>query len=637
MRFVTSRSGRISLALLAAVLLLAVTGRAQQAPLVYNVENTGAEYPQPVLLPYDQLPSIRPLPDPFAWANGSGRDTSLASWERRRNEIKALIEKWDIGPKPTKSDLLINAVYTPGSPGTLIVDVTRPSNGTTLRLTSTIGLPSGIQPATGWPAMIEMALAPGGAASGNIANISFVHDDVTQYAAGQQVSHAGDPYFLMYPEYDAGCNPNPPAPAPPTPCPLPGRQQVGQYVAWSWGVSRLIDGIEIAAHQAVNPLPIDVSHLGVHGCSYAGKMALFAGAFDERIALTFAQENGGGGQAAWRTSQALEPQGAVENAQRTDGSWFINGMKTLFAGNNVYKFPADHHELAAMVAPRALIETGNTDFIWLSNRSNLISSRATQKVYEALGIGDRYGFAIDGSHGHCATPSDPVQSGIDAFKNRFLLGQDVPTDVHIYPSRFADIDTDRWTQWWETGIPNDPRYNEALASAGSTAVADSEYLAKGKSYPASAAIDGDITGNTWRSGGGWSDATADVYPDILEIDFNGPHVIDEIDVYTLANNYKKGLEPTATTLADLYGIEDFDVQTNTTTCAAGGPCTIGTTWTTIPGGHVTGNTLAWRQFTFPNTITATKMRVVVYKARSQYSRIVEMKALGFAAGFPTFP
>jgi hypothetical protein len=31
------------------------------------------------------------------------------------------------------------------------------------------------------------------------------------------------------------------------------------------------------------------------GCSYADKMALFAGAFDERIALTIAQESGGGG------------------------------------------------------------------------------------------------------------------------------------------------------------------------------------------------------------------------------------------------------------------------------------------------------------------------------------------------------
>jgi len=378
-------------------------------------------------------------------------------------------------------------------------------------------------------------------------------------------------------------------------------------------VSRLIDGMEIASHQLVNPLPIDLKHLGVHGCSYAGKMALFAGAFDERIALTHAQENGGGGAPAWRVSQAIEPRGAVEKANNTDSTWFIT--TSLFGGQNAQKFPFDHHELVAMVAPRALIETGNTDFVWLGNRSNLVASRATQKIYETFGVGDRFGFAIDGGHGHCATPSSPVQSAVNAFKNRFLLGQDVNTDVHIYPSREADIDAERWTQWWGTGVPDDPRYNVALASLGATALASTEHSSGG--YPASAAIDGDLTGNTWEHGGGWNDGTSNAYPDILEVDFNGLQVIDEIDVY-------------------MKGIFDFDVQTNTTTCAAGGPCTIGTAWVTVPGGSVTGNDKAWRQFTFPNTISATKVRVVVNNARNNYSRIVELKALGFRAGFPTY-
>ena len=74
-------------------------------------------------------------------------------------------------------------------------------------------------------------------------------------------------------------------------------------------MSRLIDGMEIASHQAVNPLPIDMKHLAVTGCSFAGKMALFAGAFDERIALTIAQENGGGGAPSWRVSHDIEAAG----------------------------------------------------------------------------------------------------------------------------------------------------------------------------------------------------------------------------------------------------------------------------------------------------------------------------------------
>src|SRR5437879_8327082 len=60
-------------------------------PLVYNVENTGANFPAPVFPSFGQLPIIRPLPDAFRFADGS-RNTSFASWERRRNEIKAAIE-----------------------------------------------------------------------------------------------------------------------------------------------------------------------------------------------------------------------------------------------------------------------------------------------------------------------------------------------------------------------------------------------------------------------------------------------------------------------------------------------------------------------------------------------------------------
>src|SRR5690349_6945934 len=68
-------------------------------PLVYDVENTGANYPAPVFPSFEQLPIIRPLPDPFRFYNSGrhepDRDTRFSSWERRRNEIKAAIEKYE--------------------------------------------------------------------------------------------------------------------------------------------------------------------------------------------------------------------------------------------------------------------------------------------------------------------------------------------------------------------------------------------------------------------------------------------------------------------------------------------------------------------------------------------------------------
>src|SRR5437868_296229 len=61
-----------------------------EPPLVYDVEDTGAHYRTPVFASFDRQPIIRPLPDPFVFFDdGRGddenrRDTSFASWERRR-------------------------------------------------------------------------------------------------------------------------------------------------------------------------------------------------------------------------------------------------------------------------------------------------------------------------------------------------------------------------------------------------------------------------------------------------------------------------------------------------------------------------------------------------------------------------
>src|SRR4029077_17392939 len=175
-----------------------------------------------------------------------------------------------------------------------------------------------------------------------------------------------------------------------------------------------IDGLELVKSK----LPIDLKHLAVTGCSYAGKMALISGAFDERIALTIAQESGGGGATAWRVSETL---GDVEKLGATSYQWFKDDM-VQFAGLNVSKLPEDHHELMAMVAPRALLVTGNTDYMWLANPSCYVSARAAKEVYKTFGVSDRMGFYIDGGHGHCAIPENQ-RPAIEAFVDKFLLGK----------------------------------------------------------------------------------------------------------------------------------------------------------------------------------------------------------------------
>ncbi|MGI4761463.1 MAG: T9SS type A sorting domain-containing protein [Janthinobacterium lividum] len=410
---------KAKITLVAALLSLVCRGSYAQTPLVYSTENTGASCAAPPLPTLAQLPVIQPLPDPFMWADGRGRSTSFSDWECRRNEIKAQIENYEIGTKPTKPST-ITASYTAGTTagaGTLTVNVT--VNGKTATLTSQVVLPTtGTGP---FPAIIGMnsptGSVPATVFTGRVATIQYNHNNVTTYGNPQLT----DPFYQLYPDHDLSNS--------------------GQYAAWSWGVSRLIDGLELVQAS----LPIDLKHLGVTGCSYAGKMALFAGALDERIALTIAQESGGGGAPAWRVSETL---GAVEKLDATDYNWFKDDMK-LFANTNVAKLPHDHHELMAMVAPRALLVTGNTDFEWLANPAAYVSARATHEVYKAFGLGDRFGFYIDGGHNHCAVPTTQVPA-MQAFVDKFLLGNTtVSTDYTTNP--FPTVDYQRWYKWWGTG------------------------------------------------------------------------------------------------------------------------------------------------------------------------------------------
>jgi glucuronyl esterase-like protein len=477
----------VSLALLLLLVLQAAipTAAAQEKeqtfgdsyiPLVYPQPNTGAFFRTPDWPSFAQLPLVRPLPDPFQ-LGGEWRDTSFASWERHRAAIMAAIEKYEIGPVPDCSDCTITANYVPpassAGSGTLTVNVTR--KGKTITLTSGVYIPQGMGSGP-FPALIPMEIASGVFTTGGgfsfppptppdygslppsvlqnlpIATVGYVSTQVAEYCfnfSGGTCTHTTDGFYQLYPELCGGT--------------CPGSSNSGIYAAWSWGLSRLIDGMEIASHQNVNPLPVDTSHLGVTGCSFAGKMALFSGAFDERVALTIAQENGGGGAPSWRVSHDIEPQQSVEDVDDTDYNWFA-GQMLQFAGDNVYKLPVDHDELEAMVAPRALLETGNTDFYWLSNRSNYVSARATQRIYDTLGIGDRFGFYIDGGHAHCATL--PAESpAIAAFIDKFMLGQsNVSSDVEVDP--YPSLDYRRWTAWWGSGPSDYPRFPDDWNTGG---------------------------------------------------------------------------------------------------------------------------------------------------------------------------
>ncbi|HOU67746.1 MAG TPA: T9SS type A sorting domain-containing protein [Paludibacteraceae bacterium] len=384
---------------------------AGEVPLVYSVENTGAEFEDPVMPSASQLPTVSKLPNPFEWSDGSGKITSFCEWSKRRNEIKREIEHYEIGEKPTFEKL--TATY---SNGTLTVVIT--NSGRSLTLTSKLSVPSGSGP---HPIVIGMDGNTGSLASSYFSKciqVPFTHSQISEYSSGfgGGAKSQNDPFFKLYPNDFAK----------------------GDYCTWSWGISRLIDGLEIVKDQ----INADLSHLAVTGCSYAGKMALFAGAFDERVALTIAQESGGGGVNSWRVSEKIGS--SVEGISNTNYDWFMQSFKNDFNGKTS-KIPYDHHELIAMIAPRAFLAFGNPNYEWLGDESGYISCQAAFEVWKAMGIEDRYGFVFEGGHEHCQA-SSKQNDAAQKFITRFLYG-DESVNTNIRTST-VNADYASWSSEW---------------------------------------------------------------------------------------------------------------------------------------------------------------------------------------------
>jgi hypothetical protein len=327
------------------------------------------------------------LPDPFLFSSGT-RVKSVSEWAQRREEIVQNFYKSELGEKPGKPT--VTATFQSNS-----LSITCSEGGKSISFSASITYPSGSGP---FPAIITV----GGSSipiPSNVATIAFNNDDI---AAQQDSSSRGNGKF--YTLYGSG-------------------HSAGALIAWAWGVSRIIDALEITS--AAN---IDTKHLGVTGCSRNGKGAFVVGAFDDRIALTIPQESGSGGAACWRVSDSEDSKGKnIQTAHEIIGEnvWFSKNFDQY--ASNTGSLPIDHHELAALVYPRGLFVIEN-DIDWLGPVSTTACMEIGQLIYGALGSNDSFGFSLVGNHNHCSFPSSQQQA-LTAFINKFLLGQSGSTNV----------------------------------------------------------------------------------------------------------------------------------------------------------------------------------------------------------------
>lgn len=366
--------------------LIAICCEAQNVPLVYGVENTGFHLKKPKMAAPEKLPVIRELPNALEGVK------KFSDWTKRRNTIGQMIQHYGIGEKPVVASEQVKARM---DGDTLIVDVTVGQE--TLTLKSQIRYPKTGQAPYALMIGTDMIALPRKLFDDRpIATMTFTSAQVNDYKQFGRHHDRGEHHFdRLYPQLKAN----------------------GAYSEWAWGMSRLIDGLQQLGPSVTK---IDTEHIGVTGCSYAGKMALYCGAFDERIALVIAQEPGGGGAASWRKSHELTLAGKnLEDIDKTDYHWFLESQKENFRGDSVYRLPYDQHELCAMVCPRALLLLGNPDYEWLADPSMEFSAQAAHRVWEFFGIPDRMAWSIVGGHGHCQLPESQFPI-VESFLDRFL-------------------------------------------------------------------------------------------------------------------------------------------------------------------------------------------------------------------------
>jgi hypothetical protein len=395
---------------------------AGEMPLVYDKENTGADVKSPPLQDISGLPSIPYLPDPFQKADGT-RIMARKEWRVRRAEIKAMIEQYGAGEKPGKP-----TTFKARLDGNIIL-ITVGEGDNAFEMTATINRPSGASD-TPIPAIIGINTATGSLpanlfTSRGIATITFRANEVTSTGFGG-VNYESGNFMKLYPNSTAG-----------------------YMMRWAWGVSPLNDALE-----ALPEAKIDVKKLAVSGCSFQGKIALYAGAFDERIALTIPQESGGGGTISWRYSDMLEKRDKVEveNLLHAQGSspsfpWYAKALRQF--NNAPDKLPYDHHELIALIAPRPVLMIESTQIARMGAEAARIDALAAREVWKALGVPDRIGVTED-NVAHCSW-SQKFTPDLEAYLDKFLLGK-TEGNTEVLRSKYTDLDVTKWIPWTTPGL-----------------------------------------------------------------------------------------------------------------------------------------------------------------------------------------
>ena len=358
---------------------------------------TGSEYPSPA-----ELPSHPALPDPLVMFDGTRVSTADEWREKRRPELKVLFEQYVYGRYPQGRDFKPAAAV---QAQVLFEDPQAFGGAGTLReVELTLGPPE-------WPKIHLLIATPNGRTpaacfvgmnfGGNHLLVadervhvpeSWMPDRYTGVVdnratdAGRGVEAYTWPLAEIVARGYAAATFHCGDVQPDRPYVREGMRatlpegaddaaETATIMWWAWGIHRAIDYL-------VTDAAIDPQRIATVGHSRLGKTALLAGAFDDRVALTVANQAGCGGSGPSRHDDPKAE--TVKIITDKFPHWFA-GNFTQF-GDDPSKLPVDQNCLVALCAPRAVLFTAAADDRWANPTGQFEVLQAANPAYELLGV-----------------------------------------------------------------------------------------------------------------------------------------------------------------------------------------------------------------------------------------------------------
>jgi hypothetical protein len=367
------------------------------------------------------LPVQTNLPDVMTMLDGT-KITSVAQWPARREEMKEILEHYELGHAPPppgnvsgkdiQSKTLLDgtvkfrlvhlsfgpekklgldiAIFTPakikgpfptiinpsffGTPG---VGVTNNSSARSIETNTNqfaATTNSAARPRFNFNAPVDPERAARGFTNELNRGYAVVTYRYTQ-CGEDNPNFRTNSFYPAYPNYDWGV-----------------------LYGWAWGLSRIVDYLETQSF-------VDKNKIIALGHSRLGKLTMVATAFDERISLGAPAGSSGAGTGAYRfCGPGRGGKEGVEDMTRKFGYYFVPRLAE-FTGQ-MEKLPFDAHWFVALTAPRPWISIEGTDDQNCVPNAVKQTVLAAKPVYEFLGVSaDRVGVNYE-PHRHALTPED---------------------------------------------------------------------------------------------------------------------------------------------------------------------------------------------------------------------------------------